>query len=154
MIEQALKDISSREREATVAWISFQEVVIATTKEEVPISSRLSIPEKARGNILLKAREHNISESIKRAKEMRDSCEETFGLINKNLLDLDKESSVGTLGKINIAKHLLDIRENGEKGTIKLSQVSQVNIDQLDKWLIIPSLQLWYIITKYQQVGK
>ena len=110
-----------REREAVTTRVSFQEVVIATAKEEVAISSRLSIPEQTRGKILLKVWEHNISESRKRDKEMRDVCEETFGLINTNLLDLDKESSDGTLGKINIAKHLLDIRENGEKGTIKLS---------------------------------
>ena len=154
MIEQELKDISSRERETIVAWVAFQEAVIETMKEEVAISSRLSIPEQARGNILLKAWEYNISESRKRDKEMRNACEETFGLINKNLLDLDKESSVGTLGKINIAKHLFDIKENGEKGQIELSQVSQVNISQVDKWLIIPSLQLWSIITEDQQVGK
>jgi hypothetical protein len=85
---------------------------------------------------------------------MRDSCEETFGLINKNLLDIDKESSVETLGKINIAKHLLDIKENGGKGQIELSQVSQVNIAQVDKWLIRPNLQLWSIITEDRQVGK
>jgi hypothetical protein len=69
-------------------------------KEEMAISSRLSILEKTRGNILLKAWEHNISERRKRAKEMRDACEETFVLINKNLLDLDEESSAGTLGKL------------------------------------------------------
>jgi hypothetical protein len=107
----------------------------------------LSIPEKTRGNILLKAWEHNISERRKRDKEMRDACEETFGLINKNLLDLDKKGSAGTLGKINIAKHLLDIKENVEKGQVELSQVSQVDISQVDKWLIKPSLQLWSIIT-------
>jgi hypothetical protein len=88
------------------------------------------------------------------AKGMRDACEETFGLINKKLLDLDKESSAGTLGKINIAKHLLDIKENGEKGKLELSQVSQVNIAQVDKWLIRPSFQFWSIITEDRQVGK
>ena len=154
MIEQALKDISSREREAVATQIAFQEAIIATTKEEVAISSRLSIPEQARGNILLKAWEHNIFESRKRAKEMRDACEETFSLINKNLLDLDKESIAGTLGKINIAKHLLDIKEKGGKGKIELSQVSQVNIAQVDKWLIRPILQLWSIIREDRQVGK
>jgi hypothetical protein len=106
----------------------------------------LGILEKTRGNILLKEWEHNISERRKRAKEMRDACEETFSLLNKNLLYLNKEGSAGTLGKINLAKHLLDIKENGEKGQIELSQVSQVNISQVDKWLIILSLQLWSII--------
>ena len=48
-------------------------------------------------------------------------CEKTFDLINKSLLDLDKEGSVGTLGKINIAKHLLDIKENVEKEKAEIS---------------------------------
>jgi hypothetical protein len=136
-----------REREAGATRVTFQEVVIATMKEEMVSSSRLSIPKKTRGNILLKAWEHNISESRERAKEMRKDCEETFSLINKNLLDLDKESSVGTLGKIDIAKHLLYIKENVEKEQAEISQISQVDIVQVDKWLINPSLQLWSIIT-------
>jgi hypothetical protein len=85
---------------------------------------------------------------------MRKSCEETFSLINKNLLDLDKESSVGTLGKIDIAKYLLDIKENVEKEQAEISQISQVDIVQVDKWLINPSLQLWSIMTEDRQVGK
>jgi hypothetical protein len=36
-------------------------------------------------------------------------------LIDESLLGLDNESSVGTLGQINIAKHLLNIKENAEK---------------------------------------
>jgi hypothetical protein len=43
---------------------------------------------------------------------VRDSCEEFFGSINKKLLELDREASTGTLGKINIAKHLVDIKES------------------------------------------
>jgi hypothetical protein len=70
------------------------------------------------------------------------------------LLDLDKESSVGTLGKINIAKHLLDIKENMEKKQVEISQISQVDMAQVDKWLVQPSLQLCSIITKDRQVGK
>jgi hypothetical protein len=85
-----------------VAQVAFQDVVIATMNVEAVNSSKLSIVEQTKGNILLKAWEHNISESRGRAKEVRNSCEETFALINKYLLDLDKEGSVGMLGKINI----------------------------------------------------
>ena len=74
------------------------------------------------------------------AKEVRDSCEETFGLINKKLLDLDKENSSRTLGKINIVKHMLDIKENLERDQVELSQMKQVDIAQIDKWLIQPNL--------------
>jgi hypothetical protein len=78
-------------------------------------SFKLSIAEKTRGNILLKVWEQNISESKGRDNEVKNSCEETFSLISKSFLDLDKESSAGMLGKINIAKHLLDIKESMEK---------------------------------------
>jgi hypothetical protein len=67
-IEQALKDIALREREVGAAQVAFQEAVIATSNEEMVSSSIFSIPEKTRGNILLKAWENNISESRERAK--------------------------------------------------------------------------------------
>jgi hypothetical protein len=118
-IDQVLEDISSREREVGVARVAFQEAVIAMKKKEMVSSSRISIPEQTRGNILLKAWERNISESRERAKEMRNSCEETFGLINESLSDLDRESNTGTLGQIDIAKHLLNIKENEEKEQAK-----------------------------------
>jgi hypothetical protein len=115
MIEQALNNITVSERGAKVARGVFQEDIISSTKEEIVITSILSIPEQTRRNILLKAWEHNIAKNIKMAKEVRYSYEETFGLLNKKLLDIDKESSSGTLGKINIAKHLLYIKENVER---------------------------------------
>jgi hypothetical protein len=88
------------------------------------------------------------------AKEVRDSCEETFGLLNKKLLDLDKESSSGTQGKINIVKHLLDIKENVERDQVELSQIKQVDIAQVDKWLIKPNLQLLSIIIEDRKIGE
>jgi hypothetical protein len=154
MIDQVLNNITLRERGAKATRGVFQEAIISSAKEKILIASRLSIPEKTRGNILLKAREHNIAENKKMAKEVRDSCEETFGLLNKKLLDLDKESSSGTLGKINIAKHLLDIKENVERDQVELSQIRQVDIAQIDKWLIKPNLQLSSIIIVDGQIGE
>lgn len=154
MIDQALNNITIRERGATAAQGVFQEAIISSAKEEIVIASTLSIPEQTRGNFLLKAWEHNIAENRKIAKEVRDSCEETFGLLNKKLLDLDKESSSETLGKINIAKHLLDIKENVERDQVVLSQIRQVDITQIDKWLIKPNLQLSSIIIIDGQIGE
>jgi hypothetical protein len=115
IIDRVLEDISLREREVGAAWVVFQEVVIATMKKEVGSSYKLSIPEKTRGNILLKAWEQNISESRERAKEVRNFCEETLREIDESLLGLDSESITGTLGKVDIAKHLLNIKENEER---------------------------------------
>jgi hypothetical protein len=121
MIDQVLNNITLRERGAKAVRGVFKEAIISSTKEEIVIASKLSILEKTRGNILLKAWEHNITENKKMAKEVRDSCEETYGLLNKKLLDIYKESSFGTLGKINIAKHMLDIKENVERDQVDIS---------------------------------
>jgi len=99
-IDQVLKDISLREREVGATRVAFQEAIIETMKEEMVISYRLSIPEETRGNILLKTWEHNIFKNRKRAKEMRDVFEETFGLINKKNLYLNKESSLERWAKL------------------------------------------------------
>jgi hypothetical protein len=40
-----------------------------------------------------------------------------------------------------------------ERDQAKLSQVSQVEISQIDKWLIKPNLQLLSIMTEDRQVG-
>jgi hypothetical protein len=53
-IEKILEKISSKEREARAARVTFQDVVIATAKIETVNTSKLSIAEQTRGNILLK----------------------------------------------------------------------------------------------------
>ena len=98
LIDQALENISFKEKDVGVARVIFQEAVIAMTKKEVGSSSKLSIPEQTRGNILLKAWEWNVSESREWAKEVINFCEETLGEIDESLLGLDSERSTGTLG--------------------------------------------------------
>jgi hypothetical protein len=55
MIDQGLQSISLREKEDGVAQVAFQDVFVAMVKVEMVSSSKLSIIEKTRGNILLKA---------------------------------------------------------------------------------------------------
>jgi len=57
------------------------------------------------------------------------------------------------LGKINIAKHLVDIKESMDRDQAELSQVSQVNIAQNGKWIIKTNLLFLSIMTKERQVG-
>ena len=148
-----LEDICLREREAGVAQVVFQEAVIAMTKKEMGSSSKLSIPEQTRGNILLKAWEWIISERREWDKEVRNICEENLGVIDEIFLGLDSESSTGTLGQVDIAKHLLNIKENEERGQAEITQVTQTDIVQVDKWLINPSVLLCSITAEDWQVG-
>jgi hypothetical protein len=82
---------------------------------------------------LLKAWKRNISEGKQRVKEVRNSCEETFSFIDGSLLDLDSENNIEALGQINIAKHLLNIKENEERELAEISQITQTDIIQVDK---------------------
>jgi hypothetical protein len=143
---------SLKEREAGAAWVTFKEAIIATTRRETSSSSSFPIAEQTRGNILLKEWERNISEGRQQAKEIRKSCEETFGLLNGMWLGSDGESSIEILGQINTAKYLLNIKENEERELAKISQITQTDIVQIDKWLIKLSILLCSINAKDQQV--
>jgi hypothetical protein len=57
------------------------------------------------------------------------------------------------MGQIDIAKHLLYIKENEERELDEISLITQMDIVQVDKWLIKPSVQLYAISTEDQQVG-
>jgi hypothetical protein len=121
-------------------------------RREIGSSSRFSISEQTRGNILLKEWERDISEGRQQAREVRKYCEETFGFLDGSWLGSDDEGSTETLGQISTTKHLLKIKENEERELAEISQMTLTDIVQIDKWLIKPSVQLCSISTKYQQV--
>ena len=79
-------------------------------------------------------------------------CEETFGFIDRGLLNLDSENNTEALGQINIAKHLLNIKENEERELDEVSQITQTDIIQVDKWIIKPSVHLCSINAEDRQV--
>jgi hypothetical protein len=101
---------------------------------------------------LLKEWERNISEGRQQAKEVRKSCEETFGFLDGSWLGSADENNTEILGQIITAKNLLKIKENEERELAEISQVTQTDIVQIDKWLIKPSVQLCSINAKDQQV--
>jgi hypothetical protein len=152
VMDEALSNIVLREREAIVARTTFQEAVISSAKEGRAMASGLSISEQTRGDIILKTWESNIAEGRKMAKELKESCEEVFCSLNKELLGFDKEDSSGTLGQINIAKHQLDIKTNMEEAQAEISQIKQVDIAQIDRWLVKPNLQLQSIISEDRRI--
>jgi hypothetical protein len=132
--------------------VAFQEAIIATTRREASSSSSFPIAEKTRGNILLKEWERNISEGKQQATKLRKSCEEIFSLLSEICLGSDGESGMEILGQINTAKYMLNIKENEERELAEISQITQTDIVQIDKWLIKPSMLLCSINAKDQHV--
>jgi hypothetical protein len=115
---------------------------VSSAREEVPVTPRLTVAEQIRGDIILKAWEANIAESKRMAKEIKEDCEEVFDLLNKESLGIGKDDCSEILGQINIVKHQLDIKESLKEAQIEISQLKQVDIAQIDRWLVKPNLQL------------
>jgi hypothetical protein len=142
-----------REKEAIAARTTFQEAVVSSTKG-VAMASRLSVSEQTKGDIILKTWESSIVESRKMDKEVKESCEEAFHSLNKESLGLDKEDSSGVLGQIDITKHQLDIKTNMEEAQAEISQRKQVDIIQINRWLVEPSLHLQSIVSEVDEWKK
>jgi hypothetical protein len=114
VVNQYLNNIGLKEREAIVARATFQEVVVASTREGVYMVSRLSPSEQTKGDIILNTWETNIDESKIMAKEVKKDCEETFHSLDKDSLGLRKYNISKVLGQVEIAKHQLNIKTNME----------------------------------------
>jgi hypothetical protein len=78
-----------KEKNAEVARVAFQEVVIATNNRFSTDSPGLTIAEQTRGNILLKDWEHNITLSKEHAQKVTNSLQEAFNTIDGELLGME-----------------------------------------------------------------
>jgi hypothetical protein len=137
---QSLDNILFREKEANVARTTFQKAVISSAREEVPITPRLTVVEQIRGDIILNAWEANKSKTRKMTKEIKEECEEVFDLLDKKSLGIGKDNCAGVLGKINVVKNKFDIKERLNEAQIEISQLKQVEIAQMDRWMVKKNL--------------
>jgi hypothetical protein len=71
-------------------------------------------------------------------------------LLSEICLGSDGESGIEILGQINIAKYMLNIKENEERELAEISQITQTDLVLIDKWLIKPSKLLCSINAKDQ----
>jgi hypothetical protein len=140
--EQSLSNICIREKEATAARVTFQEAVLSSSKEEVAHVTRLSLSEQTRGDIILKTWEANIVESTRLAKEVKKACEEACSSLDNESLGMEVDSISEALGKIDIAKHQLTSKTSMEEARAEIQQLKQVDLTQINKWIVNPSLRL------------
>jgi hypothetical protein len=142
LVSQVSENLSARERDAGAARVAFQEAVIATNNGVLAGTPRFTISEQTSGNILLKEWEHNIAEGKQQAKKITNSLEEAFSSIDDDLLGIDSGGNAKTLMQMNVAKISLDLKEKEERDSADISQMTMVDIVQIDKCMIIPSTQL------------
>jgi hypothetical protein len=115
LVEHSLNNICIKEKEATAARITFQEVVLADRKRGSFRVTRLSLSKKTRGDIILKTWEANIIESKRLAREVKKACEEAFYALNKESLCIGKNNIPEALGQIDIAKNQFDFKTSMEE---------------------------------------
>ena len=82
------------------------------------------------------------------AKEVKKDCEEIFHSLDKDSLGLRKDSISELLGQVDIAKHQPNIKTNMEEAQAEILQLKQVDITQINRWLVKPSLQLQSIASE------
>jgi hypothetical protein len=86
--------------------------------------------------------EHNIAEGKQQAKKITNSLEEAFSSIDGNLLGVDSGGNAKALMQMDMEKTSLDLKEREERDSAEISQVTMVDIVQIDKCMIRPSAQL------------
>jgi hypothetical protein len=142
LVNQVSENLSARERDAGAARVAFQEAVIATNNRVSAGTPRFTISEQTRGNILLKEWEHNIAEGKQQAQKITNSLEEAFNSIDGELLGIDSGGNAEALMQMNVEQISLDLKEKEERDSTDISQMTMVDIVQVDKCMIKPSAQL------------
>jgi hypothetical protein len=84
-------------------------------KDDVSDVPQISLSEKIRGDMALKAWETNLAESQRLAREVNESCLEALSLLDKGLIDFEGNAISETLGQIDIAKNQYNSRTSKEE---------------------------------------
>jgi hypothetical protein len=142
LVNQVSKNLTTREREAEVARVAFQDAVIATNNRFLVDIPSLSIPEQTRGNILLKDWELNIALGKEQVQKVTHSLEEAFNSIDGELLYIDSRGDAEALMQINVEQISFDLKEKDERDSADISQMDTVDMAKIDKHLLKPSVQL------------
>ena len=86
--------------------------------------------------------EHNITLGKEQTQKVTNSLEETFNSIDGELLGIDSGGNAEALMQMNVEQIPLDLKEKEERDSVDISQMTVVDIVQVDKCMIKPSVQL------------
>jgi hypothetical protein len=131
---------------------AFQKETTFSAREEVPTSPKPTVEEQITGDIILKTWEANIAESMKMAREVKKECEEAFNRLDTKTLGIGKGDCPRLLGQINVVRHQMHIKEGWDEAHLEISQLKQLDITQIDKWLIKPNLRLQWMKCEKEKI--
>jgi hypothetical protein len=111
-------------------------------KDDVSNVHRLSLSEQIRGDIVLKAWETNLTESKRLARDVTEACLEALTSLDKGIIDFEGNVISEALGQIDIAKNQYNSRTSKEEALMTIQNMKQIDLLQINKWIVNPSLQL------------
>jgi glutamyl-tRNA reductase len=138
----SLNNIYIKEREALATRAKFQEAIFLVPRDYVSEVPRLSLSEQTRGDIILKVWETNLAERKRLAIEVNKSCEEALSSLNKGLLDVEGDSISEALRQIDVENNQHNSKTRKEEAQATIQQMNQIDLIQINKWILDPSLQL------------
>ena len=83
---------------------------------------------------------------------VKKSCEEALHSLEKKSLGLEKYNISKVLGQFDIAKIQLNFKTNMEEAQAEILQLKQIDITQIHKWIVDPSLQLQSTSSEYRRM--
>jgi hypothetical protein len=86
--------------------------------------------------------ETNLVERKIFAREVHEACLEAISSLDKGLLDVEGNTLSEALGQIDIEKNQYNYRTSKEEAMTTIQQMNQIDLIQINKWIVNPSLQL------------
>jgi hypothetical protein len=91
--------------------------------------------------MVLKAWETNLVESKRLARDVIEACLEALTSLDKGLIDFEGNVISEALGQIDIAKNQYNARTSKEEALMAIQNMNQIDLLQINKWIVNPSLQ-------------
>jgi hypothetical protein len=141
VINNSLKNIHEKEKEAYTARSKFQEFIVWRQKLNVPGIAPFSQFEQIKGEMALKVWETNLEESKRLAREAKEACLNTLSAVDLEMIEIDVSGIHDTLGQIEIEKSKENLKKSRENVQNDIQQVNHVDLQMINDLLVKPSLQ-------------
>jgi hypothetical protein len=110
--------------------------------------SRLYLSEQTRGDIILKTWKANLAKNKRLTREVKIACEQALSSLDKESLDIEGDNISEALGQIDIVKNQLNSKTSMEEAHMTIQQLKQIDLLQINKWIVNPNLWLQAIFSK------
>jgi hypothetical protein len=132
----------SKEIEVKIVSDSFQGIISVLQKEDIGQSQKLPIPERLKGDVMLKVWGTKLEEYKGVTEEVMKNCQKIFDSIEKDSIMAEPNSLPESLGEVNINHQQLKTREELERKKAEITGVESVKMSEIEKWMIGPSSRL------------